>query len=448
MLLGCEMTMKGPKRQNRKFCKVSETKQLRKSILKSLSYSSKSALDLLDGKFVGSAKSGTSLESLDVTRASWLSYSDNISELFVRNSALHLVESNATHHHSLCAWLSLVLVGHDYEYNIRDIMMASRRVQSREVYEFYEAIVRNKRTKKLFSTMLSNAGTSARLTIQSTPSKKDEVVHKRNHRYPVGIPQEFLRAGKDKIEAYSCDVLAIDGMIMTVGEIHQFLYQYNETKENLVIFCRGLSVEVLSTLVKNYQEGRLNVYPVQIPSSEYANILHDISFLSGCETVSTLTGDVLASKDESCLGKVKNMKITGDCFEFVSEDPAKKSELVEKINDESNKVEDEFGSTGIGADVMNLRKACAASESSHVYVSKFGIGQEEIICDRLKTLTKIHGEFKERGCVDLESFGKLFAPLVERGIRILPTSSLIYALQTAHDTRGKLLNSGVVLLAD
>jgi len=435
-------------RSNRKFCKVSETEFLRKSISKSLSYCSLSATRLLDGKFVGSARSGTSLEALDITRAAWLSYSDFISETFVRNSVLHLVESNTSNNHSLCAWLSLFFVGSEFDYDARDIMLASRRAQFKEVEAFYRALVRDERTASLFSQIIDNAGTSARLTIQSTPAKFDGIVHRRNHRYPIGLPQEFLRAAKRKVEAYGCDVLAVDGVIMTVGEIHQSLYQYNETKENLVIVCRGFSTEVLSTLLKNYQEGRLNVYPIQIPSSEYANILHDISFLAGCETVSTLTGDVLASKDKSCLGKVKNVKITDECFEFVSLDLQRKSELIEKIDDEANKVENEFGLTGIGADVMNLRKACASAECSHVYVSKFGIGQEEIICDRLKTLTKIHGEFKECGCVDLESFGELFSPLIERGIKILPTASLIYALRSAHDTRSKLMNSSIVLQAD
>jgi hypothetical protein len=435
-------------RSNRKFCKVSETRVLRNNISKSLSYCSSTATRLLDGKFVGSARSGTSLEALDITRASWLSYSDFIPETFVRNSVLHLVESNTFNNHSLCAWLSLLFVGSEFDYSATDIMMASRRVQSHEVEAFYEALVRDKRTASLFSQIIDSAGTSARLTIQDTPAKIDGIVHKRNHRYPIGLPQEFLRAANRKVEAYGCDVLAVDGVIMTVGEIHQFLYRYNETKENLVILCRGLSVEVLSTLLKNYQEGRLSVYPIQIPSSEYANILHDISFLAGCETVSTLTGDVLASKDESCLGKVKNVKITDECFEFLSLDLKRKSKLIEKIDDEANRVESEFGSTGIGADVMNLRKACASAECSHVYVSRFGIGQEEIICDRLKTLTKIHGEFKEYGCIDLESFGKLFSPLIERGIKILPTASLIYALRSAHDTRSKLLNSSVVLLTD
>ena len=435
-------------RAARKFCKVSETKALQSNISKSLSYCSSSAIRLLDGKFVGSARSGTSLEALDITRASWLSYSDFIPETFVRNSVLHLVESNTSGNHSLCAWLSLFFVGSEFDYSARDIMLASRRAQSQEVEAFYRSLIRDERTASLFSQIIDNAGTSARLTIQTTPAKFDGIVHRRNHRYPLGLPQEFLRAAKRKIEAYGCDVLAVDGVIMTVGEIHQFLYRYNETKENLVILCRGFSVEVLSTLVKNYQEGRLNVYPIQVPSSEYANILHDISFLAECETVSTLTGDVLASKDESCLGKIKNVKITDECFEFVSLNSDRKSELVEKITDESSQLEDEFGSTGIGAEVMNLRKACASAESSHIYVSKFGIGQEEIICDRLKTLTKIHGEFKECGCVDLEGFGELFSPLIERGIKILPTASLIYALRSAHDTRSKLLNSSVVLLAD
>jgi hypothetical protein len=431
-----------------KFRKVIETEAVRGEIKNSLRAASSACTSLLQGKFSGSTRSGTSLEALDIIRASWLSYHDEFDEIYIKNSLLHLVENGTRSHHSLCAWLSLFLVGQETSIDIKEIMLASRSVTRKECDRFYEAIIRDGRTSSLFEEMLQRAGTSSQIMIQSTPSKNDDVIHRKNHQYPLGIPQEFTRAGKSKIEAYDCKVLVVDGVIMTVGEVHRFLTAFHESRENLLLVCRGLSTEVLSTLIRNFVEGRLNIYPVQVPPAEYANILHDIAHLSGASIVSTITGDVLAAKDEECLGSVSNVKMTSSSLEFECSDVDRKNELVKKIERERKDLIEEFGAVNEASDIIDMRKSCAAAESCSVYVSKFGVGQEEIICDRLKSLTKIHGEFKERGCVDIDVLGPAFAPLKKAGIDFLPTSSVIYAIKSASDTRDKLLSSRVIMVKD
>ena len=69
--------------------------------------------------------------------------------------------------------------------------------------------------------------------------------------------------------------------------------------------------------------------------------------------------------------------------------------------------------------------------------------------DRLDSLGKIHNEIKERGVVDITKLNDdSFSALINMGIKILPTSSLIYAIRSSKDIRQKLLQSSRILTID
>ena len=437
------------KRSNKRFYKSRSTEELVSYINACFNETSQLADSLISGRFIGSANSGTSLESLDVFRACRTSL-QNIESVFIRNSVLSLLHNSHQSHHSLAAFLSAYFMGHTCKATPTDVMLESRCATAGDADKIYDFLIRDGRTRNVFNRIRQIAGSSARISIQMTPAKEDTVIYRQHNVYPLQIPQEFWRyTSKDELEFINVNVLAVDGVIMSVGEINGCLLTAYESKQPFILLCRGMSQEVLATLLKNYAMGKLNVFPIQISTGEMANFLYDVSYLAGAHVVSTITGDVLASKGAECWGSFEHIVVRKDTLEIDVRNKKLASDLVKKIETERKNYMNEFGSVGEFMHIFEGRKNAASSEMCKVYISKVGIGPAEIITDRLKSLILIHNEIKENGIVDLRAFEeKRFRDLENAGLVSLPTTSLIHALRASGDLRSKILESSKVLMLD
>lgn len=113
---------------------------------------------------------------------------------------------------------------------------------------------------------------------------------------------------KNKINNGSnAKLILIDGFIENVSEIHH-IFHYFSTKEPatpFLIFCRGMSDDVLSTISTNNQRGSFNCHPYKVNFDlESANTLVDIAVISGCDVISSLKGDLISSIQLESLKKI------------------------------------------------------------------------------------------------------------------------------------------------
>lgn len=110
-------------------------------------------------------------------------------------------------------------------------------------------------------------------------------------------------------------ILCIDGYVESVSEIHHLLEHLAQTRENCVLFLRGLADDVLHTLRVNVNRGTLYVYPVIIPFDlDNANTLVDIATIAGGDVISHLKGDLISSVEPAGLQKVDSISLSTSGF--------------------------------------------------------------------------------------------------------------------------------------
>jgi chaperonin GroEL (HSP60 family) len=106
-------------------------------------------------------------------------------------------------------------------------------------------------------------------------------------------------------------VLVIDGVVEKVSEIDRILNYGVENRSPIVIFARGFSYDVISTIVLNQHRGVLNVLCVGVPIEESnPNKLVDIAVVTGSDVVSTLKGELISSIIPEDLPDVSSIKAT------------------------------------------------------------------------------------------------------------------------------------------
>jgi len=143
-----------------------------------------------------------------------------------------------------------------------------------------------------------NAGTKIKLNKSSNQKTYVEI----SNSYQFSAVQ--LSTPK-KTQETDCKIFVIDGFIEDVSELHHLFYHFsnNEKETPFVIFCRGASDDVVSTISVNNARSSFKCYAYKISfDAENVNTLVDIAVVSGCDVTSSLKGELISSI------KVENVK--------------------------------------------------------------------------------------------------------------------------------------------
>jgi chaperonin GroEL (HSP60 family) len=155
------------------------------------------------------------------------------------------------------------------------------------------------------------------------------------------IPAYSLKATK----FLNSKVVCIDGFIESVSEIHRVLNDAAASKENVVIFSRGMADEVIHTMKVNYDRGTVTAIPVIVKYDLLgSNLLNDIAIASGTDVVSNLKGQLISTIDISEIPRVDSIDVTstGVLIENKSTDVTIDRHIVflqKKINSAANDAE-------------------------------------------------------------------------------------------------------------
>ena len=105
-------------------------------------------------------------------------------------------------------------------------------------------------------------------------------------------------------------IACIDGYVENVSELHRILTDLSENKSPCLIFCRGMSDDVLHTIKVNNDRQTILVIPFVVPFDiENVNTIVDIAVVSGTDVLSTNKGDLISSLNIQNTGKVDHVNV-------------------------------------------------------------------------------------------------------------------------------------------
>ena len=181
--------------------------------------------------------------------------------------------------------------------DIPQIFKHSRYATVPECFEIIQRYIQDTYTCEMLLLACNMAGGAGQLFLDYQGKNASSLLLQDGYRFPIGTTKEIIKTAIGKsIELYDVDVLMIDGIIESVGEIHHILEEYSKTRRPIVIFARGFSEEVIATIVVNKARGALNLVPVQVPYDvDGINMLNDIAVICNSDLVSSLKGELISS---------------------------------------------------------------------------------------------------------------------------------------------------------
>ena len=190
----------------------------------------------------------------------------------------------------------------------------------------YSNLYFNKKNEKDFISSLKNShvrqiskiifdNISLEYFIDIKKEKIDQItmIKKDSLNFDLEFDNDYFDKNDLIIDNYN--VVIIDGIIDTVGEIHHLLYEASENKENYVIFCYGVNDEVKHTIINNNKRKITKVFPIDLNvCEETLNILNDIAVIHDEEVISALKGQTISQSIRKKLSKGKRIKIGKNLF--------------------------------------------------------------------------------------------------------------------------------------
>lgn len=170
----------------------------------------------------------------------------------------------------------------------------------------------DKKINSIFKKVLENADADDVIFVEKS-ARSETIIKKTNLvNFLIEFDQDFL-LGKNSLSREDYKYIIIDGYIDKVSEIYHLLEEANQTKEPYIIFCKGMSEEVKSVVIKNLMRKTIDVLPISLKTNEEnVNVLNDIASCHDNEVVSSFKGDTISSAVRRKLSRGKYIKISNN----------------------------------------------------------------------------------------------------------------------------------------
>lgn len=138
------------------------------------------------------------------------------------------------------------------------------------------------------------AGSECKIFVEPSTNDQTCIELLRGHTFKC-VPDVTI-SGDKKWIASNVKCFVVDGVVESVSEIDSLLQECHRQKQPLIIFARGFSKDVITTLRVNYARKTLNVMPVCVEFDlETVNVLIDVAMCCGCDVVSSLKGELIST---------------------------------------------------------------------------------------------------------------------------------------------------------
>ena len=336
--------------------------------------------------------------------------------------------------------------------NVLEIFKHSRHATTQECFKIIKRFVKDTYVYEMLFEACHMAGGSGQLFLDHQGKNVSSISLQSGYHFPVGYTKEIAKTiSTNSIELYDTDVLIIDGIIESVGEMHHILEGYSTSRKPIVVFARGFSEEVIATIVINKMRGALNLVPVQVPYDiDGVNMLNDIAVVCGSDIVSSLKGDLISSISLEEIPSIDKITINDHSTLLYAGSRSANvrvhvGELLKKRNESK---------LGDSQQIVDRRIQQLSPRAVHIKIGPEHGDLRGLLIDRVDTGLRMFKDISRDGIIDINRIevhpclSESMSYLKKFGITSIPSRAFHVGLVTGYQTAALLGNASVFLVDD
>jgi len=340
------------------------------------------------------------------------------------------------------------------EKDLMAISYASRKASKTEAIKAIRQYIKDPLASHIITNACNIVGHSGQLYIDKEYGNQTTVELTSGYTFPYGPPAEYSSGTRLNVwKEVNVKIVIIDGIIETVGEIHNMLQYFHEQKRAGIIVCRGMGEEILGTLIANKNRGTLNIIPIIVPYDlEGINSLVDIATTCSTDIVSSIKGDLISSIVHDDIATVDKVTITAGRL-IISNDKALYGVRRHVQNILQQKKDADISDK---KDLFDKRTKALSSTCVHIRLST-DTNHRELVLNRLHHGIKLFKEISRHGLLDLSNnidnlndlqTKEVLAILQNNGFEKISIFETILGLKTGVELARSITSAEVYLILD
>ena len=173
--------------------------------------------------------------------------------------------------------------------------------------------IKNLKNRDIAKWFFDNSNLNRNINVEKYKGNDFVFEYTKDFVFDVRFESSFYEDNR-RYECKNYKYVIINGYIDTIGELHHLFHKANQNKIPYVIFCMGMNDEVKSTIIKNNNMNRFEVYPVcfSVNDENSLNLLNDIAAIHDGTIVSSDLGQTISQEVRKELGEGNYICLTKD----------------------------------------------------------------------------------------------------------------------------------------
>lgn len=330
-----------------------------------------------------------------------------------------------------------------------ELLHRSRRCSSGEALSVISGYDADGLSLDITRDALKLCSSNASLSVESgAPLTRVEVVE--GHSFPCQIPEVFQSSARLASRKTLRDprVLVIDGIVERMSELEGVIGECHVSRTPLVVFARGFDPDVQNTLGRNFTHVGLQAFPIVVPFDELgANLLNDISIVTGADLISSLKGELVTSRRWSDLRPVVSIELSEGRVTVINEASSRDVRLQRRSLREKR-----LRAVSQEIDIIDRRLKCLMGSGVSISLGSEMGSLQGIRRDRIGANVRLFRSIARDGMAPISEaarghLGSALSPLSSR-LEWVPAGALATGIRTGISVAQGVCSVGGMVYAD
>ena len=237
--------------------------------------------------------------------------------------------------------------------------------------------IKNLKNREIAKWFFDNSSLNRNINVEKYKGNDFVFEYTKDFVFDVRFESSFYEDNR-RYECKKYKYVIINGYIDSVGELHHLFHKANQSKIPHVIFCMGMNDEVKSTIIKNNNMNRFELYPVcfSVNDEHSLNLLNDIAAIHGGTIVSSDLGQTISQEVRKELDEGNYICLTKDKITIRSNVSDKEIQSHRRFL--KKRIEEAHLKTDVRIDVLQKRLKMFTNNKLNIYLPEMFLEDKDV----------------------------------------------------------------------
>lgn len=313
---------------------------------------------------------------------------------------------------------------------------------SKSDFELFKNRTLSQTSREIVDQALEKYRLGDQIVVKNSPIRNTVVEKTTGYNFEyVSVNPFFLNHGTWKRE--NVNIVLVDGIIESVGEIYHLLEKAHETGESYMIICSGMLPEPMNVIQNNFARKTIDVVVGLVKSNEFSiHAMVDLGTACLADPISALKGETITTSILRGTVKVDKVEANTSGLKIINSGSIKATqELLRDVLERASKDPDI-------AHLFQKRIMALSSSTISVSIGRDDVDKDKTVVEQVDVFLRSCPSILAKGFIyekDLIDLKKEMRNLLFNEVHLQPLDRIIKALECYDSIKEQINRTGAII---